>query len=49
MRPGGRPKLRFAVSAPTQRRIERSLGRIDRWAAPCPRPPVAPRYTATNE
>jgi hypothetical protein len=30
VRPGGRPELRFAVSASTQRRIERSL---ERWAA----------------
>ncbi len=33
VRPGGRPELRFAVSTSTQRRIERSLQRIERWPA----------------
>ncbi len=33
VRPGGRPALRFAVSASTQRRIESSLERIERWVA----------------
>lgn len=32
-RPGGRPQLRFAVSRPTWRRIERTLQRIDALAA----------------
>ena len=33
VRPGGRPELRFAVSASTRRRIERTLERIERLAA----------------
>jgi hypothetical protein len=33
VRPAGRPQLRFAVAPDTQRRLERSLQRIERLAA----------------